>query len=329
MNIIKKITRKPRLCLSLIKRTLCHLYESNIDAYHYLSHSTVLGDFMGNKSAHLQSDIIRLYHVIEKGLSMPEFRPRAGSNSVKQLHSSLQIWQGPCDTQISSAWKVLAAYRDRHLNLGIDISDIIPDDFKVPEQCDTTACGGVKPYHAPKPEECEAFFNVMRSRASIRNFDTKRIPEESILAHAVTTAMSTPSVCNRQTWKAHLYRGQKAQNLLKFQNGNRGFGHTIPALFIITSDLSMFTGTSERYQAWIDGGMFSMSLLLALHAEGLGAVSLNWSVLNKRDQQLRKEAKIAGYERVIMLIGCGYPSRHLCVPVSTRRPTVDVFISHN
>lgn len=328
MNVIKKIISKPHLCLSLIKRTVFHFYESNLDTCRYFRHSTVLGDFLGNKSAHLQSDIIRLYHVIEKSLSMPEFRPRPGIDTVKQLHSSLKIWQGPFDTQISSAWKVLVAYRNRHLDLGVDISDIIPDDFKVPAQCDACALGGVKSYYAPDQQECQAFLRVMKSRASIRNFDSKRIPEEPVLERSVSAAMSTPSVCNRQTWKVHLYRGAKAQDLLKLQNGNRGFGHTIPALFIITSDLSMFTGTSERYQAWIDGGMFSMSLLLALHAEGLGAVSLNWSVLNRRDQQLRKEANISNQERIIMLIGCGYTSPNLCVPVSTRRSTADVLTWH-
>lgn len=90
-------------------------------------------------------------------------------------------------------------------------------------------------------------------------------------------------------------------------------------VIIVTSDLRYFTGTVERYQSWIDGGMFSMLLLLALHAKGLGAVALNWSVTNERDSALHEAMSLPEYERVIMLIGCGYPSPDGLVPVSKRR----------
>jgi nitroreductase len=141
---------------------------------------------------------------------------------------------------------------------------------------------------------------------------------------AVDLAMRSPSVCNRQTARIHVFTGEDAQRALSFQSGNRGFGHRIPMVIIVTSDLRYFTGTAERYQGWIDGGMFSMLLLLALHAQGLGAVSLNWSVNNERDRELRNAVAIPEYERVIMLIGCGFPSPDGLVPVSSRRLATDV-----
>jgi nitroreductase len=329
MNVIKRTLSKPRRALSIVKRSVLHFYEWNLDAWRFFKFSTVIDHFFGNESSHVESDIIRLYHVIEKGLSMPEFRPRSGIESVKKLHALLNAWDGKIDSQISSAWQVLSSYQKKHLDLGIDITDILPSDLRVPDSCDSTAQGGIKTYTAPENEDREAFLRVMKSRASIRNFDLNNIPDTSVLERAVVTAMSSPSVCNRQTWKARCYQGQKAQELLELQNGNRGFGHTIPVVFVVTSDLRMFTGTSERYQAWIDGGMFGMSLLLGLHAEGLGAVSLNWSVLNNRDRKLRNAASIPNHERIIMLIGCGYPVKGSVVPVSTRRVINDVFVIHN
>lgn len=95
-------------------------------------------------------------------------------------------------------------------------------------------------------------------------------------------------------------------------------------VLIPTSDMRYLTGTIERYQAWIDGGLFSMTLLLALHAEGLGAVSLNWCVQNQRDRQLHRASGIPEYERVMMLIGCGYPSSNALVPLSKRRPLEEI-----
>jgi nitroreductase len=327
MSPLDYIPRSARRFLSLVKRTWEHFMEWNMDAWRFYRASTVTGNHFGNDTEHLESDIIRLYHVVEKGLSMPAFRPRAGADTVRQLQLSLSRWKGPDGPQIQSARAVLAAYHKKHEELGIGIEDVLATDG-IPA-CGPEATGGVKPYQPQAAEDREAFMRVMKGRVSVRNFDSGRAPSLETLERAVAAAMSSPSVCNRQTWKAHCYTGSKAQELLALQNGNRGFGHTIPTIFVVTSDLRLFTGTSERYQAWIDGGMFAMSLLLGLHAEGLGAVALNWSVLNKRDRELRKAACIPEYERIIMLIGCGYPADGACVPVSTRRAIGDVFITHD
>lgn len=324
---MEQLRRKVRHCPSLLRRTVLHFCEWHQDAWRFFKASTVTGNHFGNDTEHLESDIIRLYHVVEKGLSMPEFRPRAGSDTVRQLHFSLSRWKGPDGPQIQSARAVLAAYHKKHEELGIEIEDVLAADA-IPA-CGPEATGGVKPYQPQSGEDRETFLRVMKGRVSVRNFDSGRAPSPETLERAVAAAMSSPSVCNRQTWKAHCYKGSKAQELLALQNGNRGFGHTIPTIFVVTSDLRLFTGTTERYQAWIDGGMFAMSLLLGLHAEGLGAVALNWSVLNKRDRELRKAACIPEYERIIMLIGCGYPADAACVPISTRRAIGDVFITHD
>jgi nitroreductase len=326
MKPLEQFLRKVRHCLSLARRTVLHFREWNQDAWRFFKASTVTGNHFGNDSAHLESDIIRLYHVVEKSLSMPAFRPRAGLASVKQLRMCLEKWDGPIGPQIHSARAVLAAYRRKHEELGVDISEVFPAGQD--GVCSADAQGGVKPYHSQSEPDRAAFLRVMKGRVSVRNFNSERIPGRDVLERAVATAMSSPSVCNRQTWKAHCYTGPRAQTLLALQNGNRGFGHTIPVIFVVTSDLRLFTGTSERYQAWVDGGMFAMSLLLGLHAEGLGAVALNWSVLNSRDRELRQAASIPEHERIIMLIGCGYPVEGAIVPVSTRRALEDVFIPH-
>ncbi|MEZ7956911.1 MAG: nitroreductase family protein [Rubritalea sp.] len=317
------IPRKIRHCLSIVRRTLQHFSEWNQDAWRFFKASTVTGNYFGNDTAHLESDIIRLYHVVEKSLSMPAFRPRSSLNMVRQLQASLDKWDGLEGPHIASARVVLEAYRKKHEELGVDISDVFSGGAT---SCILDGQGGVKPYHSHTHLDREVFLRVMIGRVSVRNFDVERIPDQKILGRAVTAAMSSPSVCNRQTSKAYCFTGQRARELLALQNGNRGFGHTIPAIFIVTSDLRLFTGTTERYQAWIDGGMFAMSLLLGLHGGGLGALALNWSVLNRRDRELRQAASIPDHERIIMLIGCGYPTEGAVVPVSTRRDLEEVFI---
>lgn len=280
--------------------------------------------------ARIESDVVRQYHVIEKGLSMPDFRPGFGKDMVQGLVRSLRALQRhPCADlcdpgQIAAARSVLREYHERHQTIGHDIGAILPESCHDLWQDGKPGEGGSRPFTPVSPDDALAFERVVRSRASVRNVDPDRIPERDRIMEAVEIALRAPSVCNRQTARVHIFTGADAQRALSFQSGNRGFGHKIPMVLIITSDLRYFTGTAERYQGWIDGGMFSMLLLLALHAKGLGAVALNWSVLNDRDGELRTAMSLPDHERVIMLIGCGHPAPGGLVPVSSRRPAGNV-----
>lgn len=275
-------------------------------------------------NAILEGEIIRHYHVIEKGLSMPEFRPGFGGEQLSNLVRIVQQWESqdlPRDNgQYLAAKAVLSAYRSRHKSIKHPAAERVPDSVLMRDQ----ARGGTKPHVPARPSDLEAFARTVRSRASTRSFVPDLVPDRELVSQAIDDARWAPSVCNRQTARVHLYAGEKATELLQFQNGNRGFGHRVPLLLIVTSDLRYFGGINERYQGWIDGGMFAMLLLLGLHARGLGAVALNWSVLNKVDSSIRTPAGLPDYERIIMLIGCGVPESGCVVPVSARRSVSEI-----
>ena len=149
------------------------------------------------------------------------------------------------------------------------------------------------------------------------------------IADAVKLAQKTPSVCNRQAWKVHVFDDPAAmRSLLEIQAGNRGFGEHASAVLVVTCDLQCFVEVAERYQAWIDGGMFCMSLCLALHAAGYGACCLNWSKEPADDRRLRAAAPIADAEQVIMLIAIGTLPERLDVAASPRRPLTDALEFH-
>ena len=80
----------------------------------------------------------------------------------------------------------------------------------------------------------------------------------------------------------------------------------------------------ERYQGWIDGGIFAMTLALAIHAEGLGACFLNWSVEPAQDRAMRNHLGIADDELVITMMSAGHLKEAFSVPVSHRKPLEDV-----
>ncbi len=163
------------------------------------------------------------------------------------------------------------------------------------------------------------------SRRSLREFSSE-IVDEAVIKRAVTLAMKSPSVCNRQEW--HVYHTSDSdlkEKALRYQAGNRGFGHKIPNLVIITTDLEAFFSGKEHYQHWIDGGIFSMSLIYALHSLGVASCCLNWSQSPKNDKLLRSLVDIKQNHTVIMLLAIGWPNIKNKVCASARRPIQEVY----
>lgn len=306
--------------------------ESYLDGKRFLGCTPWAGRTPDHSLAQLESDIVRRYHVIEKGLAMPGFRPRFGEVMIRQLTNLISEWDRRPDhgdgdeAQIMAARAVIANYRAKHVALGIDVADLLG-----PVRSPTVDCcfGGTQPYRSVDSAASLGFEEVIRTRVSARNYDISRVVEQELIEKAVALAIRAPSVCNRQTWRVHQYSGTDAQRMLSLQSGNRGFGHTIPCVLVVTSDLRYFTATAERYQAWIDGGMFAMLLLASLHSLGLGSVALNWSVLNRRDEELRLAADIPAHERIIVMIGCGHPMAASIVPKSLRRSVGSILRRHS
>lgn len=171
-------------------------------------------------------------------------------------------------------------------------------------------------------ENPEQFF---LTRYSLRDFASTTVDNDK-LERAMLLAAKAPSACNRQPWMVyHTVDPQKRDAALALQAGNRGFGQKIPNLLIVTADLRAFMPGEERYQVWIDGGIFSMSLIQAFHSLGIGTCCLNWSVSPKRDKQLRKLFNIDPSHTIIMMLAVGYPKSENFVCVSKRRP-IDTFL---
>src|SRR5690606_32405056 len=136
----------------------------------------------------------------------------------------------------------------------------------------------------------------------------------------------SPSVCNRQSAHAFLIENETLkQEALKIQAGNAGFGDEINKVLIITASLECFDGPKERNQGYIDGGLFAMSLMYALHYKGLATCLLNWSSGRKKDQRLRQYVPIPESHNIIMLLGIGHHKEKYNVAASPRRASEEVF----
>jgi len=284
--------------------------------------------------SNLQALIIMEAHKIEKGLALPKPRSGFGQNAISNLVTYIKKYStrfGP-DKNTQIGLDTLLAYYHFHENHGHGndhLRTVIEGLALLHKQniCESELGGTISmdkaEIHSHSALNIEAFLN---SRHSIRQFDPKPV-ELTLIKRAISLAITSPSVCNRQPWKVRvLQNSELIKKVLDLQNGNRGFHDQINLLLLVIGDLECFVSISERNQVWIDGGIFSMSLLLALHSLCLGTCCLNWSVIEETDSKLRELLRLPDSEVIIMLVAVGHIPERICVTKSTRKPINEVMI---
>lgn len=286
----------------------------------------------------LSSELIFQYHKLEKGLCLPpETRRFYGAEAARETCRLLREWsQGTAgkDAPIyRAATETLRAWRKRfdetppapgqHDDLVREIDALLatmPQDMARHTPIANRAAAA---------DALDHFHNLMLSRRSTRDFDGRPV-DFALVEKAVTTAQLSPSACNRQPWHLHFYDDPTAISaMLTLQNGNAGFGQTVPLLAVMTSDLSSFFDASERTEPALDGGLFLMSFLLALQAQGLSTCCLNWCVLPDKDRRAHVIGQIPASEKILTFLAIGKAQERAVVPLSARRSIADVIRRHS
>jgi nitroreductase len=297
------------------------------DASWYCRHSGLGGSI---RKGVLQARIIKSYHRVEKGLALASPRPGFGPDAISLLIRDIEIYRKihGTDHVIHRAIQTLAEY-DRFnqlADLPSDAAQRKQSASQLTTQPEANIQGGTIEVSrteilAAAQHDLSAFF---QHRYSIRQFSATPV-DEGLIERAVRMAQKTPSVCNRESGRVFLVSEKAcAAKLLAFQNGNRGFGEQADKLLIITASVDCFLTVGERNQCWIDGGLFSMSVIYALHSLGLGTCCLNWSVEPATDRSLKRSAGIPENHAIIMMLAVGHLPEKLRVAASARRPLADV-----
>ncbi len=284
----------------------------------------------------LSSELIFQYHKLEKGLCLPPASRRFfGAEAARETSRLLDEWTAgggaPWAPVCLAAGETLRSWRERldetpapvsHAALIARIDTLLAATAPYP----AFATPAVPP--ALAPDAGGAIRDLMLSRRSIRDFDGRHV-DFARVEHAVATAQLSPSACNRQPWHLHFYDQRAAIDaMLALQNGNAGFGHSVPLLAVLTADLGSFFDSSERIEPALDGGLFLMSLLLALQAQGLSTCCLNWCVLPDRDRRAHEVGHIPPQEKILTFLAVGHAREGAVAPRSARRPLQDVIRRH-
>lgn len=311
----------------LLGWSIARAYASDFKRYRRYS-STGKNQKKGQHN--LAALIIKEAHALEKGFSLPEIRPGYGAAKIGELIALMRRYRSlgyDCQAlAYRKAQSVFAEYLRYHERIGHDLGSLAEDLRPWADmEC------GIGGYRRVEREELLRgargdFKECALSRCSIRDYAPQPVPLDDI-REAVRIAQKAPSVCNRQDWRVFIVRDpERKRKILELQNGNRGFGTKADFVAVVTSDLRGFAGPGERNEAFVDGGLFSMSLLLAFHYKGIGACPLNWMVEPSTDQKLRHVLAIEPSEAIIMIIAAGGVPESVRIAKSARKPLEDVLI---
>lgn len=268
-----------------------------------------------------ENAIIKAYHGFEKGLALSAPRPGFGQDKARSLMAKITSHESAFGAS-NMIYAARAALRD-YLRFNQQHSIAMPwleswlAEVSEPAEGGTmelTRAAILDSTRSVKP----AFF---LSRHSIRDFAPGEVPLTDI-EDAVRLAQKAPSACNRQGPRVHCFA--RAEEALQWQPGNRGFGHLASRGLVITADLQAFCSMGERSQAFIDGGIFAMALVYALHAKGYGTCMLAWNKSPREETAARQALGIPDSEVIIMMIAVGLLPETLSVAVSQRRSLSEV-----
>jgi nitroreductase len=331
-DLIKKILG-PKLYTSLVNKyiNLIGLKTLSINTYTdgklYFKHSMVFKQNTFNK---IESKIVLHYHAIEKGFLHNNFRYRFGEDRIIDLIKLLsleEVIKNNKKSQIASAYLAMCKYYERHRANAIDISDYYNvKHYELFKKMITLDVNIVKNHDSSSyfnSVSCD-FKEFSASRASVRNFIEDKIPMDTI-EKVIELAKNAPSVCNRQPTKVYyLENKEKIDRVLKIQGGLTGYTKEITQLLIVVSDRNYYYSIGERNQLYIDGGLFLMNLLYALHYYKIAACPAHWGHPIEKDREILKEIPLSESEKVICVVPIGFPSNSFKTTLSLRRESQEI-----
>jgi len=323
-----KVEQIARYVLSLFRYTPHYLYDMHRFAKYSINKISPC-----HNQTQLIARITTLYHVLEKGLTMPEPRLGFGLSRVSALIALLEMYKNMGfsvqNTQYKAGLTSLENYINFHKGTEID-TEFIAIFLVKSNQCNLSNSSffqiEANDFHSKVKG---SFLDLVDIRHSLRDFKEASVPMVDIV-EAISIAQKSPSTCNRQSARVYTFsKKNKIQKLLTLQGGARGFQHKIDKLIILTFDIEAYQGEGDRMSGYIDASLFGMTLLYALTQKGIGSISLNWSKSKEIDIQLRTLSNIKKSHNIVFFIGVGMIKDKTKVAASARLDIDEVIVAHN
>lgn len=261
----------------------------------------------------LRSKITFHYHSIEKGLSNKNIRLGFGKNAFEGLFYSMdkyiELGYPTEDNRFQEAIAVINQYLDLHetKDFPVEWVRIKQNGYEKYDlgEFNHKAGYGVKLKKDLPDFKKLNFEELAMNRHSIRDFGEDKI-EDSLIYDAISIATKTPSVCNRQAYRVYQIKDErKLQEAFLMQGGLTTNGANLQQMLLVTSNREFMNGPHERNQTYIDGGMFTMSLIYGLTYHGIANCALNTNFTLEKEKSMRELLDVPYSEDLIAFIAIG------------------------
>ena len=274
---------------------------------------------MSKNSNKLLTDILMTTHAVEKAFSLDNKRKGFGVKKIVSLTSNIQKYikkYGYTDKLNVSVALVRSylefqkndGFKDKALDKVSRILNDIIDQYQISNEVFKEA-GFLAKSRVQMIESTNVdFAKLANNRYSFRHFSQEEVSDE-VIKKALDIAKKSPSACNRQSYRVHVFSGDDKDVILKLQGGANSFYKEANKAILITGDLNRYY-TTEMHLPYVDGALFAMSFIYALTSLGVASIPLTMgrklNVLNDIHQQLN----IPANEVPVILIAIGnYPDK--------------------
>ena len=313
--IPSSLEQKLRVCLSFWRSKADFFYDASRFATYSINRQ-----IPSDCEVQLRTKITTLYHVIEKGLTMPNMRLEFGKDRIQLLISALLEWEKQgypthC-SQYQAALTALDEYSRIHIDAGMPNNLVF--NFLAVRQ---PQLGHLHEGSPSADVGCsQGFEYLVHKRKSVREFEDVAIDLDE-LRNSIAIAQNSPSTCNRQSSRVYVLTDKnQIDNVLNLQGGSRGFSHTVKTLLLIGYDIRAYQGSGDRYTGYIDASLFGMTLMYSLTEKKLATIPLNWSKNSVDDRKLRQLVDIDDAHNIAFFIAVGKKKKSAKIANSARLP---------
>lgn len=203
-------------------------------------------------------------------------------------------------------------------------------------------------------ERVEAFYQNIRNRRSIRNFDSRKIPRP-ILEHALSAAGCAPSGANKQPWHYVVVENPDLKKEIRIETERieHGFYHkragkkwledlepfgtdenkahieTCSHVIAVFSKSKEFDAAAQSYEPTyypLESTCLSVGFLIAaLHEAGVGTLTHTPKPMTYLNELLN----VPRYYKGMFLLSVGYPAVPVKVPNITKKELGDFVTFHD
>lgn len=274
---------------------------------------------MSKESNKLLTDILMTTHAIEKAFSLDKKRKGFGVKKIVGLTRNIEKYirkygfSEKLNVPIALVNSYLAfqnddGFKDKALDeVSVKLNEII-GKFNITENVLKEA-GSLSRTREQMIEATHVDFAKLASnRYSFRHFSDEDVSVD-ILRQALDIAKKSPSACNRQAYRVHVFSDKAKDAILKLQGGASSFYTEANKAVLITADMNRYY-TKEMHLPYVDGSLFAMTFIYALTSLGIASIPLTMGQKLEVLKKMNTEMGVPDNEVPVLLIAIGhYPDK--------------------